>query len=147
MAIVARPVPADDRDDPHPASVGRMNQSLQDPMCPDPDLTEEGRMQCLRLRERLSREEIPEDALWIVSPLSRCIQTMLLGCPRIPLPEALHHAFPEELQQAQQQQQQQQLEAHLIKMEQRRGPRISLDPAPGLRALKPPLLATGAQLH
>ncbi|CAG9467561.1 unnamed protein product [Pedinophyceae sp. YPF-701] len=49
-----------------------------DPIMFDPDLTDRGLQQCAKLREELTKEAaIPPDALWVCSPLTRAVQTML----------------------------------------------------------------------
>eukprot|EP00955_Chlamydomonas_euryale_P037762 350874-Chlamydomonas_euryale.AAC.7 len=59
-------------------------QSFKDPMIFDPPLTSRGRDQARALRERLRGElACHGDALWVVSPLRRAIETFLLACPLV----------------------------------------------------------------
>lgn len=54
-----------------------------DPSIFDPDLTIRGRRQCIDLRQHLQRDVDVRDALWVVSPLTRALQTFLLSCPML----------------------------------------------------------------
>lgn len=40
------------------------------------------RMQAVNLRSHLEEMKISKDALWVVSPLSRALETMTLACPQ-----------------------------------------------------------------
>ena len=39
-------------------------------------------MQAEKLREKLVSMKIGKDALWVSSPMTRALETMLLGCPQ-----------------------------------------------------------------
>ena len=38
-------------------------------------------LQATRLRSKLVEQKIPEEALWVTSPLTRAIDTLILACP------------------------------------------------------------------
>eukprot|EP00873_Tetraselmis_striata_P003644 jgi/Tetstr1/423908/TSEL_014531.t1 len=54
---------------------------VRDPMIFDPHLTSLGHDQALKLKDELSQMSGLEDAVWVVSPLTRTIETFLLCCP------------------------------------------------------------------
>eukprot|EP00884_Botryococcus_braunii_P017611 jgi/Botrbrau1/4533/Bobra.60_2s0022.2 len=61
--------------------------AFEDPIIFDPQLTAKGRRQALRLREELKRLALPDGVLFVTSPLTRAIETLLLAkpcfqCPR-----------------------------------------------------------------
>lgn len=39
-------------------------------------------LQASRLRSKLAEQKIPEEALWVTSPLTRAIDTLILACPQ-----------------------------------------------------------------
>ncbi len=39
-------------------------------------------MQATKLRNQLVEQKIPEEALWVTSPLTRAIDTLILACPQ-----------------------------------------------------------------
>ena len=39
-------------------------------------------MQATKLRSKLVEQKIPEEALWVTSPLTRAIDTLILACPQ-----------------------------------------------------------------
>ncbi len=39
-------------------------------------------MQATKLRSQLVEQKIPEEALWVTSPLTRAIDTLILACPQ-----------------------------------------------------------------
>lgn len=39
-------------------------------------------VQASRLRSKLAEQKIPEEALWVTSPLTRAIDTLILACPQ-----------------------------------------------------------------
>ena len=41
----------------------------------------ESAMQATKLRSRLVEQKIPDEALWVTSPLTRAIDTLILACP------------------------------------------------------------------
>lgn len=58
--------------------------SFKDPMIFDPPLTRKGREQARGLRDKLKAElSMFGDALWVVSPLRRAIETFMLACPSL----------------------------------------------------------------
>jgi broad specificity phosphatase PhoE len=57
------------------------NKSWEDPQVFDPPLTRKGVEQCLELKERLRRLPNLQTAMWVCSPLSRAIETLLYSCP------------------------------------------------------------------
>ncbi|KAK9824180.1 hypothetical protein WJX72_008364 [[Myrmecia] bisecta] len=59
-------------------------KSFKDPDIFDAPLTAKGRRQAAKLRTELGKLGIPEGALWIASPLTRAIETMLLAAPLQP---------------------------------------------------------------
>ena len=48
-------------------------------------------VQSQRLKMQLAGMKLPQKVLWVVSPLSRAMQTMLLSCPK---PDLLKGAQP-----------------------------------------------------
>lgn len=40
-------------------------------------------MQATKLRNKLVEQKIPEEALWVTSPLTRAIDTLILACPHL----------------------------------------------------------------
>ena len=38
-------------------------------------------MQAQKLQESLAKLKISKDALWVCSPMTRAMETMMLGCP------------------------------------------------------------------
>jgi broad specificity phosphatase PhoE len=52
-----------------------------DPHIFDAPLTQKGQSQARALRATISGWDLPDDTLWVTSPLTRAIQTMLLSCP------------------------------------------------------------------
>lgn len=67
-------------------------QGWADPKLIDPSLTAKGCQQARQLRQHLSHEMQHNkyitgkdaSALWVTSPLRRCLQTFLLSCPLLP---------------------------------------------------------------
>eukprot|EP00951_Prasinocladus_malaysianus_P008450 scaffold61196_cov46-Prasinocladus_malaysianus.AAC.1 len=59
----------------------KTNTSWNDPLIFDPHLTAVGRQQATALRAELEKMPELEDAVWMVSPLTRAIETFLLACP------------------------------------------------------------------
>lgn len=67
-------------------------QGWSDPKVFDPSLTEKGCQQARQLRQHLIHEMQhnkyimgkDSSALWVTSPLRRCLQTFLLSCPLLP---------------------------------------------------------------
>ncbi|KAK9807423.1 hypothetical protein WJX73_004631 [Symbiochloris irregularis] len=53
-----------------------------DPLIYNPQLTAKGRAQSQRLKSQLAGMKLPQKVLWVTSPLSRAMQTMLLSCPK-----------------------------------------------------------------
>ena len=47
--------------------------------------------QASRLRSKLAEQKIPEEALWVTSPLTRAIDTLILACPQ---PQRLGSPLP-----------------------------------------------------
>ena len=41
-----------------------------------------GFIQAEKLREKLMSMKISKDALWVTSPMTRALETMILGCPQ-----------------------------------------------------------------
>ena len=48
-------------------------------------------VQASRLRSKLAEQKIPEEALWVTSPLTRAIDTLILACPQ---PQRLGPSIP-----------------------------------------------------
>lgn len=48
-------------------------------------------VQASRLRSTLAEQKIPEEALWVTSPLTRAIDTLILACPQ---PQRLGSPIP-----------------------------------------------------
>eukprot|EP00891_Asterochloris_glomerata_P006278 jgi/Astpho2/6278/Aster-03673 len=57
----------------------QFQKGFADPQIFDPKLTEKGRRQAAALRQKMRK--IPTGALWLTSPLTRAIDTMMLACP------------------------------------------------------------------
>ncbi|KAL3141675.1 hypothetical protein ABBQ32_004365 [Trebouxia sp. C0010 RCD-2024] len=57
-------------------------KGFSDPQIYDPKLTAKGQSQASRLRSKLAEQKIPEEALWVTSPLTRAIDTLILACPQ-----------------------------------------------------------------
>ena len=52
-----------------------------DPQIYDAPLTAKGRHQATALRRHFEAQGLPGDALWVTSPLTRAVETLLLACP------------------------------------------------------------------
>jgi Histidine phosphatase superfamily (branch 1) len=78
----------------------RSTTGWADPKIFDPSLTGRGCQQAMVLRSQLdtvlqshvSDAMAAGSALWVTSPLRRCIQTLLFSCPLLPAPAALNEA-------------------------------------------------------
>ncbi|DBB11435.1 hypothetical protein WJX82_007343 [Trebouxia sp. C0006] len=57
-------------------------KGFSDPQIYDPKLTAKGQSQATKLRNQLMEQKIPEEALWVTSPLTRAIDTLILACPQ-----------------------------------------------------------------
>jgi len=56
-------------------------EGFSDPQVYNPKLTAKGRKQAQKLQESLGKLKLGKDALWVTSPMTRAIETMMLGCP------------------------------------------------------------------
>ena len=65
------------------AACSARGSAWEDPLLFDAKLTVRGRRQALELRKDVVKWDLPEDVLWITSPLSRAIETMLHVHPKI----------------------------------------------------------------
>jgi broad specificity phosphatase PhoE len=63
-------------------AIGAMGSRWEDPMIYDAPLTMRGKRQAMNLREQVIKWNLPEDVVWVTSPLSRAIETMLLAFPQ-----------------------------------------------------------------
>jgi len=59
----------------------KVSGPVEDPFIFDPHLTGLGRHQATSLRKQLCEMSGLEDAVWVISPLTRAIETFLLSCP------------------------------------------------------------------
>jgi len=64
-------------------AIGAMGSKWEDPMIYDAPLTSKGKRQALNLRDQVAKWNLPEDVVWVTSPLSRAIETMLLAFPNL----------------------------------------------------------------
>lgn len=62
-------------------AISNPGSGWSDPLIFDAMLTATGRRQATALRDQVARWNLPEDAVWVTSPLSRAIETMLLAFP------------------------------------------------------------------
>ncbi len=62
-------------------AIGAMGSKWEDPLIYDAPLTCKGKRQAMNLREQVRKWNLPENACWVTSPLSRAIETMLLAFP------------------------------------------------------------------
>ncbi|KAL4545609.1 hypothetical protein Ndes2526B_g00266 [Nannochloris sp. 'desiccata'] len=62
-------------------AIGAMGSKWEDPMIYDAPLTSKGKRQALSLRDQVAKWNLPDDVVWVTSPLSRAIETMLLAFP------------------------------------------------------------------
>lgn len=62
-------------------AISRRGTSFSDPLIFDARLTSKGRRQAASLRAQVASWNLPEDTVWITSPLSRAIETLLLARP------------------------------------------------------------------
>lgn len=62
-------------------AIGAMGSKWEDPMIYDAPLTTKGKRQALSLRDQIAKWNLPEDVIWLTSPLTRAIETMLLAFP------------------------------------------------------------------
>eukprot|EP00889_Picochlorum_renovo_P004941 jgi/Picre1/31971/NNA_007319.t1 len=65
------------------AACSARGSSWEDPLLFDARLTWQGRKQALSLRNEVLKWDLPKDALWITSPLTRAIETMLHVHPAV----------------------------------------------------------------
>jgi broad specificity phosphatase PhoE len=63
------------------AATAKRASGFADPLIFDAPLTALGRAQAAALRAEVAAWGLPADALWVSSPLSRALETMLLACP------------------------------------------------------------------
>lgn len=78
------------------AAVAAPRSSWTDPTIYDARLTMRGRQQAVALRKQLTEWNLPQDAVWVTSPLSRAIETMLHMHPGVTFngdPCAYHNVF------------------------------------------------------
>jgi broad specificity phosphatase PhoE len=62
-------------------AIGAMGSTWEDPLIYDAPLTSKGKRQAMNLREQVMKWNLPGDVVWVTSPLSRAIETMLLAFP------------------------------------------------------------------
>ena len=65
------------------AACSARGSSWEDPLLFDAKLTARGRSQALHLRKDVLKWQLPEDVLWITSPLTRALETLLHVHPRV----------------------------------------------------------------
>ena len=63
------------------AATAAAGSGFADPLIFDAPLTARGRVQATRARATLAALRLPPDALWVVSPLTRALETWALACP------------------------------------------------------------------
>lgn len=63
------------------AAISRRGTSFSDPLIFDAPLTSKGKAQAISLRATVASWSLPEETVWITSPLSRAIETLLLARP------------------------------------------------------------------
>ena len=63
------------------AATAAAGSGFADPLIFDAPLTARGRAQATRARATLASLRLPPDALWVVSPLTRALETWVLACP------------------------------------------------------------------
>ena len=63
-------------------AISMSGSKWEDPEIYDAPLTIKGRHQALELRKQIASWKLPEDAVWVTSPLSRAIETMMLAFPK-----------------------------------------------------------------
>ena len=71
------------------AACAAMGSRWEDPIIFDAPLTKKGKSQAIALREQVSAWNLPSETVWVTSPLSRAIETLLLvlqGKSTTPMP-------------------------------------------------------------